>query len=348
MSQRKKNFTDLKSEIIDCDKCVSCGACEAVCPVNVIELVNLVPTLVGDCIECGICLGNCPSSDFDSDGLELIIFGRNRSPRENYTGIYQNAYSAKATPQDIYTSAQDGGVVTALLAQFLKDGGEAVIVAGLEKERIWIPTPVIAKTKDEIIQAAGTKYTVSPTLIGVKKAVKEENLRNIAVVGTTCQMRALSLITKGPLKNMRIANAIDLKIGLFCMETFNYMSFMDYLNNNNVIPSNVTKFEIKNGRFYAWNGEERLHRARLSKVKNLIRSCCTHCIDFTSEYTDISVGNVGSPSGFSTVLIRTNRGKKAFEAAIKSGILIAEEIKEFDKGDTLVHKLAKIKKTSHQ
>ena len=48
---------------------------------------------------------------------------------------------------------------------------EAVIVAGLEKEKTWVPTPVIAKTRDEIIEAAGTKYTVSPTLIGVKKAV---------------------------------------------------------------------------------------------------------------------------------------------------------------------------------
>jgi coenzyme F420 hydrogenase subunit beta len=348
LSQRKKNFNNLKSEIIDNGKCVSCGACETVCPVNVIELVNLVPTLVGDCIECGICLGNCPSTDFDSEVFDFKIFGRNRKIEEKYTGIYQNVYSAKATPKEINFSAQDGGVVSALLVQFLKDGGEAVIVAGLEKEKIWAPTPVIAKTPKEIIQSAGTKYTVSPTLIGVKKAVKEEKLGNIAVVGTTCQMRALSLITDGPLKNIRLANAIDLKIGLFCMESFNYLSFIEYLNNNNVIPSNVTKFEIKNGRFYAWRGEERLHRARLSKVKKLIRPCCTHCIDFSSEYADISVGNVGSPPGFSTVLIRTDKGRKAFEAAIQSGIILAEEIEEFEKGDTLVHKLAEIKKTSHQ
>jgi len=348
LSQGKKNFNNLVSEIIDNDKCVSCGTCEAVCPVNVIELDGLIPTLVGDCIECGICYGNCPSTDFDASALELKAFGRKRKVEEKYTGIYQNVYSAKATHRDIIFSAQDGGVVTALLAQFLKDGGEAVIVAGLEKEKNWVPTPIIAKTRDKIIEAAGTKYTVSPTLIGVKKAVKEEKLGTIAVVGTTCQMRALSLVTDGPLKNIKIANAVDLKIGLFCMETFNYRSFIEYLNQNNVIPSEVTKFEIKNGRFYAWGGEERLHRARLSRVKKLIRPCCTHCSDFTSEYADVSVGNVGSPSGFSTVIIRTEKGKKAFEAAIKSGIIEAELIEDFDKGETLVHKLAKIKKTSHQ
>ncbi|MCJ7731068.1 Coenzyme F420 hydrogenase/dehydrogenase, beta subunit C-terminal domain [Candidatus Bathyarchaeota archaeon] len=348
MSQVKKTFNDLKSDIIDSGLCVSCGTCEAVCPVNVIKLVDTLPELVGKCIECGICYGNCPSASFDEKSLEEKIFGRKRKPEEQLIGVYQKAYAAKTTSSDIQTHAQDGGVVTALLTQFLKDGGDAVIVAGLEADKIWVPTPVVAKSREEVIKAAGSKYTPSPSLVGVKKAVKEDKLEKIAVVGTTCQMRGLSLATMGPLRNKKIADAVALKIGLFCMETFVYADFMNYLKENEVDPGRVTKFEIKNGRFYAWAGEERLHRAKLDKVKPLIRTSCTHCKDFTSEFADISVGNVGSPDGYSTVIVRNEKGKQILESAIKSGIIEAEPIEDFDKGETLVHKLAEMKKSSHQ
>lgn len=333
---------------MDKEICVSCGTCEAVCPVNAIELIETVPKLVGDCIECGICYGNCPSADFNEPEMEKTIFGRTRKPEEKLTGIYQKAYQAKATQDDIHSKAQDGGVVTALLTQFLNDGGSGVIVAGLEPDKIWVPKPTIAKTRKEIIAAAGTKYTPSPSLVAVKQAVKEEKLDKIAVVGTTCQMRGLSLATVGPLKNKKIADTVALKIGLFCMETFNYDSYMQYMKDNDVDPGEVTKFEIKNGRFYAWNGEERLHRAKLAKVKPLIRSTCTHCTDFASEFSDISVGNVGSPAGHSTVIVRNEKGQKILDAAIKSGLIEATPIQDFEKGETLVHKLAEMKKSSHQ
>ncbi len=349
MSQEKrKTFDDLKSDIIDKDLCVSCGTCEAVCPVNVIELQNGVPKLVGKCIECGICYGNCPSASFDEQEIEEKVFGRTRHENEKLTGIYQEAYIARATSDEIHEHAQDGGVVTALLTQFLNDGGDGVIVAGLEENKVWVPKPIVAKSREEIIKAAGTKYTPSPAMVGVKKAIKDEKLQKIAVVGTTCQMRGLSLATMGPLRNKKFSDAAALKIGLFCMESFTYDSLMKYLKDNDVDPGKVTKFEIKNGRFYAWAGEERLHRAKLDQVKPLIRTSCEHCIDFASEFSDISVGNVGSPKGYSTVIVRNDKGKQIFEAAIKAGLIEAEPILDFDKGETMVHKLAEMKKESNQ
>jgi coenzyme F420 hydrogenase subunit beta len=347
LSSDKISFTNLIEDVVDQNLCVACGTCEAVCPVNVIKLDNFVPTLVGKCIECGICYNNCPRTDFDDKTLEESIHGRTRNEEEALTGIYSGVYAARAIPADIQERAQDGGVVTALLSQFLDDGGDAVIVAGLDEEHPWLPKPTIARTRDEIVKAAGTKYTPSPTLVGLKKAVKEEKLEKVAVVGTPCQMRGLTRLTDGPMKNIKYRNSVDLKVGLFCMETFNHDSFIDYLRENDVDPTKVTKFEIKNGRFYAHAGEERLHRARLKKVKGLIRPCCAQCDDFSSEYADISVGNVGSPPGFSTVLVRTEKGKKALDSAIKSGLIEAETIEGFEKGETLVHKLAAMKKSSH-
>ncbi len=47
------------------------------------------------------------------------------------------------------------------------------------------------------------------------------------------------------------------------------------------------------------------------------------------------------------MLVRTDKGKNILKNAIKSGLVKAEPLEEFDKGGTLVHKLAEIKKSSH-
>lgn len=43
------------------DECISCGACEAECPVNAIASGDDKYTIDADtCIECGACEGVCP------------------------------------------------------------------------------------------------------------------------------------------------------------------------------------------------------------------------------------------------------------------------------------------------
>ena len=92
MSQvKKKTFDDLKKDIIDTGLCISCGTCEAVCPVNVIKLEKTIPTLIGKCIECGICYADCPRASLNENELDQKVFGRARKPKEKLTGIYEKA-----------------------------------------------------------------------------------------------------------------------------------------------------------------------------------------------------------------------------------------------------------------
>lgn len=344
VSNEKKVFTDLIGEVVDQNLCVTCGTCVAVCPVNVLELEKGKPKLIGDCIQCGLCYNNCPRADWNPDEMDQILHGRERQEHERLTGIYSAVYKAKTTSDEIHGNAQDGGIVTSLLFQFIDDGGDAVIVAGLEPDMAWVPKPVIAKTKEDIMSASGTKYTVSPTMVGLKKAVKDEKLGSIAVVGTACQMRGLSLLTQGKFRTKKFGDAVSLKVGLFCMETFRYDDLIEYLGSKEIDPGMVTKFEIKNGRFYAHVGEETVLKTKLKNVKKLVRPCCDRCDDFASEFSDISVGNVGTPGGWSTVIVRSERGAKALESAVNAGLIEAEPLEGFDEGETLVHKLASIKK----
>ena len=45
---------------IQCDKCISCGACAAECPVGCISQESCFVIDESACISCGTCAGVCP------------------------------------------------------------------------------------------------------------------------------------------------------------------------------------------------------------------------------------------------------------------------------------------------
>jgi len=46
---------------IDKEKCVGCGACVGVCPVNAIDIKNDKAVVNDECLECGACVNVCPN-----------------------------------------------------------------------------------------------------------------------------------------------------------------------------------------------------------------------------------------------------------------------------------------------
>jgi len=344
MSTRPKIFGHLMTEVIRKGTCVSCGSCAAVCPVKSIELDAGTPKLVGLCIACGMCYANCPSAAFDEAEMENLVYGRAREEAEAHLGVHTAIYAVKAKDEAVLASCQDGGAVSSLLINFLSEGGDGVVVTGLEEDAVWVAKPVVASSKEEILACAGTKYTSSPTLVGVGSAVSDYARGKLAVVGTPCQMRGLRKIVTGEKADAKIRNAVDLKIGLLCMETFNHESFMEYLDSAGVDASKVDKFEIKSGRFIAHTGSDEPYSVKLSKVKDNVRPCCHNCGDFTSEFADISVGNVGTPDGWSTVIVRNERGAAALRSAEKAGLIEVKPLEEDDKDLGILTKLAKMKR----
>ena len=203
---------------------------------------------------------------------------------------------------------------------------------------------MVALSKEEVALGAGTKYTPSPTLVGVASAVNEYEKRRVAVVGTPCQMRALRKIETGAYSDAKIREAADLAVGLFCMETFSHSSLMEFLEKEGVDASKVTKFDIKKGKFIAFQDDKAVYSVKLSRVKEHVRPCCHLCDDFAAEFADLSVGNVGSPDGWSTVVVRTERGEAALMAAEKGGLVEVKPLEEVKPGLKSVVKLAKMKK----
>jgi coenzyme F420 hydrogenase subunit beta len=157
-------------------------------------------------------------------------------------------------------------------------------------------------------------------------------------------MKGIRNIETDPWSDERIKDIVALRIGLFCMETFDYPSFIEYLDGEGISAAKVDKFEIKGGRFIAHQDGEEVHKVKLAAVKGLVRQCCHTCGDFTAEFADLSIGNVGSPNGWSTVIVRTEVGEEALGAAEQAGLVEIKPLEEGKRGLPLVEKLGNKKR----
>jgi len=316
----------------------------AACPMNILWPVGEQPSMVGTCALCEICYYQCPNVEFSSDDVETFLHGRTRRPDEPI-GIYRHAYVGRASNSNIKSRAQDGGVVTALLAYALENKViDAAVVAGRDEK--WVARPKVATKYDDLVQNAGTKYTPSPTLLGVRSAIDEYGKSKVGLVGTPCQIRAVRRIQTSPMGNRRLAQAMTLSIGLFCMESYKYDALIEnYLLSKGIDPTKLTKVGIKKGQFIATSGESEVLRVPLKDLNQYVRGSCHRCDDFTAEYADISVGGVGCPEGYSTVIARTESGLDLLMKASDAGFVELRELKKEDKGFQTVLKMSGIKKT---
>ena len=124
------------------------------------------------------------------------------------------------------------------------------------------------------------------------------------------------------------------------METFDTAKFFEYLESLGIKPSDVKKFDIKKGKFIIEADERK--EIPIKDMKHLIRKACRVCCDFSAELADISIGSVGSPTGWNTVIVRSEVGKALFENFVKECDVEVKEITE--KGLNAVRKLAEMKK----
>jgi len=152
-------FGELEHKVINPEVCCRCGTCEAFCPR--IEHKENRPSLVDYDPLCGLCFAYCPRTFLDMGEMETKLFGQTRNADEAL-GIYKKAVSAKAKAAT--ARVQDGGVATALLVQALQSGMiDCAIVTDRDEE--WRTVARVATTAEEIKAAAGTKYTISNSVL---------------------------------------------------------------------------------------------------------------------------------------------------------------------------------------
>ena len=141
----------------------------------------------------------------------------------------------------------------------------------------------------------------------------------IAMVGTPCEIMAASKLqhyTDSP---------IDVKLGLFCMENFSYKYFVNLLKEYDLKMDDIEKFQIEKGFVFLLLKTKETIKIPLSVAKRIIRKNCNICVELTSETSDISIGSIGSQDGWSTLIIRTEKGEEIVNGAIEQRYIEAED-----------------------
>ncbi len=300
---KEEGFKALEYFVILNDFCSGCSICQAVCPEDVIKF-DEYPYLDGNCTKCGYCLEVCPRCDISRKEIEKKLFGKYET---NLLGYYKKIIAMKTN-----IKGQDGGAVTYILKYLLEnDLIDAALVTFHEKQKAY---PKIVTNADDVVKAAGTKYTMSNVLYLLKDSLKYER---VAVVALPCQIEAIRKFQFNKVGEVDLTKNIKLIIGLFCKSNFLYELFTDLIGEKYSINlDSIRKVDIKGKYFYVYLPDG-VKKIPLKEVRRYKRFGCNYCIDFPARMADLSVGSVGSDKGYSTIIIRTENGEMFLDKILK-------------------------------
>jgi len=294
----------------------------------------------GLCVRCGACVGLCPYFDY-FDGKVMVTdpcpAGTFQClqicPRAGYSdtspvtgettgdiGPYREILIARSTDETIRSRSQYGGVVSAL------------VIFALEKRRIesavltdvgdsLAPKGKRVQMKKEVLECAGSRYSASGSLSEMNRAIKRGH-RRLGVVGLPCQMEALARMRLMRPDGNERAEAVALRIGLFCTWAIDYSQLEAYLIRQEV-EAPLLKFDIPpppSEQFKVLTAAGWTHFP-LSDVRQMVQNGCSLCEDMTAEQADISVGTVEGQEGWNTVIVRTDTGSQLVKRAVEEGWL---------------------------
>jgi coenzyme F420 hydrogenase subunit beta len=272
---------------LEADYCTGCRTCNFVCPAG----INLESFTIG-----------YPLQEEEAKKLEQQFLTGTADPN---LGIYTEMFSAKSSIE-----GQDGGVATALLTSGMQKGMLDAAIVVKRTDGYWAEA-VIAENVDTLMAARGTKY-LRVSLVSKLGDLIANGKRKIAIVGMACEVRSVRRI-----QPVLIREYPDLEltiIGLFCYECFDYNKLKEETTRLlSVNLDNAEKTQIQKGKYIVTvDGKE--NSVSVKKLNSAVEERCIHCPDFTAKYSDISVGSVGSDKGYSTIIIRSDVGKKLFES----------------------------------
>ncbi|MCL5986658.1 MAG: Coenzyme F420 hydrogenase/dehydrogenase, beta subunit C-terminal domain [Actinobacteria bacterium] len=342
------NSIDYIEDIIRNDLCVRCGTCIAICPKRVYELDkdSLFPVIVRreDCNNCLLCEKVCPGREANFRDFHKNLFGTSFDPK-NVNGCYKNIYIAHACEEEIRNRSSSGGVATAILIGLLEEQMiDAAVVVGMKADDPTRPTGVIARSREEILNAAQSKYAiVAPNVVLSEIRKKDERF---AFVGLPCQVHALQ---KWLLIDKRMRKNLVFIIGLYCCSTLSQESAPDLLHTKKIRKNDVKKLQYRAG---SWPGgievtlkDDRQIKLHASNIKDgafvYLRHLyyierCLMCIDGSCEFSDISLadpwikqkGGWLYESGWTITLSRTDRAEEILKKLAEKGYLHIEKMKQ--------------------
>src|SRR3989442_9516363 len=306
LPKKLKIFGNLVSEVVNKGICMYCGACIASCPIDILfHSEKEEPIMRVNCAACQVSYYSCPRIELPLSEVEERVFGRARRPEEAILGIHIGAYSVRAKDPEVLKKAQDGGAGTAFLLYALDHKlVDYALVSGFSAYDPWRPEPRAARTREELLETAGSRYTPGGQVGGLadvaipnRGGVNFEEDR-MAVVGLPCELQGMWRMKTPSIAAPKLARNVVFTIGLFCSKVFDYEQMMvDYVQGKRGIDlKTVSPVNVQTNRLLLRVGEKLVIDEPVEPIGAAASEECNACIDYSAELADLSIGDIGSPA----------------------------------------------------
>jgi len=234
---------------------------------------------------------------------------------------------------------------------FAKSNSAFVLPNGIPMK----PVPFVGSTVQDVIDTAGSKYSHSGILGGLSDTAASFPNGKIGLVALPCELQGLHRMHTSLQSTFKFGGSgvtggrPAVTIGLFCSKVYYHDKLVDEFIRGKfgIDPLSVSKTAIRRGRFKVYVGAQAVIDVPVKELDQYMSDPCRYCIDYTAELADISVGAIGSPDGWNTVIIRTELGQGLFDNAINAKVIEARSIDPIRPTLDLLIKLATKKKQNN-
>lgn len=337
-----KSIEKLK-KVMRSELCNRCGSCVGLSMGKIVfenregKCLPVIKETISDDLA-GRLWNACTGKEFNFPEYRKHFFS-NTSHFNEYTGPYENIYIGYANDKEVRRNAASGGIISAVLIYLLeKKEIDGVITLRMSHEKPWLSEPFIARSKQDILEAAQSKYTISPVNEILHEAEKFNG--RLAFVGIPPQVQSVRKLQKAndpSIKNIRYI------FGPFYGNTLYFSSVKSFLKTYG--EKDHTKIKKLFFRYGEWPGNMRVEMdsGRIIELKKFhanylipfhVLQNSLYCTDFTNEFTDVSGGDAWAPvyeergKGFSMIITRSHKGQKIIDEMVQEGLLSAEKLTE--------------------
>lgn len=309
-----------KKYVCDKSKCIGCGLCSEICPVNAIKMVKneegfIYPKIdLKKCIHCNKCRRTCPVLN-----------------KKTVKEFQKEIYALKNKNLQERQESTSGGAFSILSRKVLEKKG---IVYGCEMINNKTKHVRITKGSD-LNRIRGSKYIQSNIIETYKTIMNDLNKgKTVLFSGTPCQIGAIKAYLGKDYKNL-------ITVSVICHGVISDKILKIHLKDlENQYHSKVTNWCFRNKRPNSWTVSSVSYRVNKSKkvvdflsddlmflyLKNvIIRDSCYSCkykgnnniADLIiADYWGIEVSKKDffDPNGVSALIINTEHGKKFFDS----------------------------------
>ncbi len=333
------------TRIMRSELCNRCGTCVALSGGKIVfadREKKYRPILIGELedAEANRILNACAGKKFSFPEHRKHFYPES-AHFHPYTGPYENIYIGNSTDPEIRVNAGSGGILSAVLVYLLeKKMIDGAIVTRMSKEKPWLTEPFIAKTREEILEAAQSKYII--TSVNEILAESSEFEGNLAYVGLPGQVQSIRKLQKSG--DPSVAN-IKYIFGPFYGNTLYFSSVRSFIRSygekdyrkirklwfrHGEWPGNM-RVEMEDGKIFELKKFHANYLIPFHILKNSL-----FCTDLANEFTDLSGGDAWSPKyeergkGFSIIIPRTRVGQEILDNMKRDGRLEMTSCSEED------------------